>query len=108
MMLLNARKTTDKGRKNGNSLSKCGNIMAITTFSSISAVYSILSSHKSYRVVNQNNKGWIIKMSKRIAIVEDDAAIRENYADVLRMQGYQVQTYANKSSAMRELWWKIN
>ena len=39
-------------------------------------------------------------MSKRIAIVEDDAAIRENYADVLRMQGYQVQTYANKNSAM--------
>lgn len=39
-------------------------------------------------------------MSKRIAIVEDDAAIRENYADVLRMQGYQVQTYANKNSAI--------
>ncbi|AZQ84599.1 proteobacterial dedicated sortase system response regulator [Colwellia sp. Arc7-635] len=40
-------------------------------------------------------------MSKRIAIVEDDAAIRENYADVLRMQGYQVQTYGNKASAMQ-------
>ena len=38
-------------------------------------------------------------MNKRIAIVEDEAAIRENYADVLRMQGYQVQTYANKASA---------
>lgn len=38
-------------------------------------------------------------MSKRIAIVEDEAAIRENYADVLRSQGYQVQTYASRSTA---------
>lgn len=38
-------------------------------------------------------------MSKRVAIVEDEAAIRENYADVLRSQGYQVQTYANRSDA---------
>jgi two-component system OmpR family response regulator len=38
-------------------------------------------------------------MTKRIAIVEDEAAIRENYADVLRTQGYQVQTYANRESA---------
>jgi len=38
-------------------------------------------------------------MAKRIAIVEDEAAIRENYADVLRNQGYQVQTYANRESA---------
>jgi len=36
---------------------------------------------------------------KRIAIVEDEAAIRENYADVLRNQGYQVQTYANREEA---------
>lgn len=38
-------------------------------------------------------------MSKRIAIVEDEAAIRENYADVLRKQGYQVQTYENRAAA---------
>ncbi|REL35478.1 proteobacterial dedicated sortase system response regulator [Thalassotalea euphylliae] len=38
-------------------------------------------------------------MSKRIAIVEDDDAIRENYADVLRHQGYQVQSFANRQSA---------
>lgn len=38
-------------------------------------------------------------MLKRIAIVEDDDAIRENYADVLRMQGYQVQSFANRQSA---------
>lgn len=39
-------------------------------------------------------------MSRRIAIVEDEAAIRENYADVLRKQGYEVQTYANRKNAM--------
>ena len=38
-------------------------------------------------------------MSKRIAIVEDEAAIRENYADVLRNQGYQVQTYVDRENA---------
>ena len=39
-------------------------------------------------------------MSRRIAIVEDEAAIRENYADVLRKQGYEVQTYSNRQEAM--------
>lgn len=39
-------------------------------------------------------------MSRRIAIVEDETAIRENYADVMRKQGYEVQTYANRKSAM--------
>ena len=39
-------------------------------------------------------------MSRRIAIVEDDAAIRANYADVLRRQGYDVATYADRPSAL--------
>jgi two-component system OmpR family response regulator len=39
-------------------------------------------------------------MSRRIAIVEDDAAIRENYADVLRRQGYEVTTYADRPRAL--------
>lgn len=38
---------------------------------------------------------------KRIAIVEDEAAIRENYKDVLQQQGYAVQTYANRPLAMQ-------
>lgn len=38
-------------------------------------------------------------MSKRIAIVEDDPAIRENYASALKKQGYEVLTYPNRSSA---------
>lgn len=39
-------------------------------------------------------------MSRRIAIVEDEAAIRENYASVLRKQGYEVSTYPNRKKAL--------
>lgn len=39
-------------------------------------------------------------MSRRIAIVEDDAAIRENVADALRRQGYDVQTYPDRPLAL--------
>ena len=39
-------------------------------------------------------------MSRRIAIVEDEAALRDNYADVLRKQGYEVSTYPNRKKAM--------
>ncbi len=39
-------------------------------------------------------------MSRRIAIVEDEAALRANYADVLHRQGYDVATYADRRSAM--------
>lgn len=38
-------------------------------------------------------------MSKRIAIVEDDPAIRENYSDALSKQGYEVLTYEDRVSA---------
>ncbi|MGF1759491.1 proteobacterial dedicated sortase system response regulator [Photobacterium sagamiensis] len=37
---------------------------------------------------------------KRIAIVEDEAAIRENYIDVLKKHGYSVQGYDNRPSAL--------
>lgn len=36
---------------------------------------------------------------KRIAIVEDDPAIRENYASALKKQGYEVLTYTNRPDA---------
>jgi two-component system OmpR family response regulator len=39
-------------------------------------------------------------MSRRIAIVEDDPSIRENYADVLRRQGYEVAAFQDRPSAM--------
>ncbi|MBD3648403.1 MAG: proteobacterial dedicated sortase system response regulator [Pseudomonadales bacterium] len=38
-------------------------------------------------------------MTYKIAIVEDEPAIRENYADVLRKQGYEVCTCANRYEA---------
>ena len=39
-------------------------------------------------------------MSKRIAIVEDEAAIRENYAAAFRREGYGVDTYDAREPAM--------
>ena len=39
-------------------------------------------------------------MSRRIAIVEDEPAIRANYADALRRHGYDVATYANRADAL--------
>jgi len=41
----------------------------------------------------------ISKMGRRIAIVEDEPAIRENYAEALRQQGYDVSTYEQRSTA---------
>jgi two-component system OmpR family response regulator len=38
---------------------------------------------------------------KRIAIVEDEPAIRANYADALRNQGYRVDQYGSRAEAMR-------
>ncbi len=37
---------------------------------------------------------------RRIAIVEDEPAIRANYADALRRHGYDVATYANRPEAI--------
>jgi two-component system OmpR family response regulator len=42
----------------------------------------------------------VTAMSRRIAIVEDEPAIRGNYADVLRKQGYEVAAYANRADAL--------
>jgi two-component system OmpR family response regulator len=39
-------------------------------------------------------------MKRKIAIVEDEPAIRENYADVLRRQGYEVDPYSNRPTAI--------
>ena len=38
-------------------------------------------------------------MAKTIAIVEDEPAIRENYADLFRRQGYRVETYGERAAA---------
>ncbi len=39
-------------------------------------------------------------MAKRIAIVEDEAAIRANYAEALARQGYEVAAYASRPEAL--------
>ena len=39
-------------------------------------------------------------MARRIAIVEDDAAIRANYAEALKRYGYEVSAYAARREAM--------
>jgi two-component system OmpR family response regulator len=38
-------------------------------------------------------------MPRRIAIVEDEPAIRDNYADALKRHGYEVSTYPDRVSA---------
>lgn len=40
---------------------------------------------------------------KRIAIIEDETAIRENYSEMLSAQGYQVQGFADRASAQAAL-----
>ena len=42
-------------------------------------------------------------MSRRIAIVEDEPAIRDNYAEVFRRQGYEVATFAARAPALQAL-----
>jgi two-component system OmpR family response regulator len=42
-------------------------------------------------------------MRRRIAIVEDDDAIRANYADVLNKHGYEVIAYADRAAAIAAL-----
>jgi two-component system OmpR family response regulator len=39
-------------------------------------------------------------MRKQIAIVEDEPALRENYAAALARHGYQVKSYGNRKTAM--------
>lgn len=39
-------------------------------------------------------------MGRRIAIVEDEAAIRANYAEALTRQGYEVAAYASRPAAL--------
>ncbi|MEX2523857.1 MAG: proteobacterial dedicated sortase system response regulator [Gammaproteobacteria bacterium] len=39
-------------------------------------------------------------MAKQISLIEDEPAIRENYAEALRKQGYDVAGYAGRDEAM--------
>ncbi len=40
------------------------------------------------------------RLAKRIAIVEDEAAIRDNYAAAFRREGYAVDTYESRAPAL--------
>ena len=51
-------------------------------------------------VANCGFAGIFAVMSKRIAIVEDEAAIRENYAAAFRREGYSVELYEARRPAM--------
>ena len=42
-------------------------------------------------------------MARRIALVEDDPTIRQNYADALERAGYEVGAFADRASASRTL-----
>lgn len=43
------------------------------------------------------------RMARRIAVVEDDAAIRANYAEALKRHGYDVAAYPGRREAMDAL-----
>jgi two-component system OmpR family response regulator len=43
----------------------------------------------------------IVAMARRIAIVEDEAAIRANYADAFQREGYAVDAYAARKEALQ-------
>ena len=40
-------------------------------------------------------------MARRIAIVEDEAALRANYSDALQRQGYSVEAHASRGEALQ-------
>lgn len=46
-------------------------------------------------------------MTKTIAIVEDEPAIRDNYAELFKRQGYQVVTYENRAKAWASMQQKL-
>src|SRR6185295_6056693 len=51
------------------------------------------------RVPAAEAAGIVLAMARTVAIVEDDAAIRANYADALKKHGYQVRAYPDRKSA---------
>src|ERR1700732_200496 len=45
--------------------------------------------------------GYYSRMKKQIAIVEDEPALRENYAAALARHGYSIKAYGNRRTAMQ-------
>jgi two-component system OmpR family response regulator len=48
----------------------------------------------------QQRLRYIGRMARTVAIVEDDPAIRANYADMLKRHGYQVSAFGDRKSAL--------
>ena len=73
-------------------------------FSGIQYGPGIAKSGKTVAVRHHARFFWVqaynTSMSRRIAIVEDEPAIRENYMDALRRYGYEVKGYANRRQAL--------
>jgi two-component system, OmpR family, response regulator len=55
------------------------------------------------RAARHRASGILAAMARMIAIVEDDAAIRANYADMLKKHGYEVSAYGERQSALAAL-----
>lgn len=53
------------------------------------------------RPPGQGASGSLERMNRRIAVIEDEAALRENYRDALSRLGYRVDAYPDRSSAER-------
>jgi two-component system, OmpR family, response regulator len=51
--------------------------------------------------VKPSHSAIIEAMKKQIAIVEDEPALRDNYAAALSRHGYAIKTYANRAAAMQ-------
>src|SRR5215475_2472871 len=58
---------------------------------------------KMARLFDAWPSGIFLRMARRIAIVEDDAAIRANYAEALKRHGYDVAAYEGRRAAMDAL-----
>src|SRR5207237_3605472 len=52
---------------------------------------------------NVAKKCIIAPMARRIALVEDDPTLRQNYADPLGRAGYEVAAFGDRASASRTL-----
>lgn len=48
-------------------------------------------------------RGIIARMARRIALVEDDPTIRQNYAEALARAGYDVAAFGDRASASKAL-----
>ena len=85
--LFNCSEMTRRRGDSGVLTINCGEIMA--------ARPAGISAHE--------NCATLPPMGRRIALIEDEGAIRENYAAALRRVGYTVELYADRKSASTAL-----